>query len=520
MSLNSPMLNILEIFSGAIMKIRFAHHVFLGFLAFCSFYGTGQAQTGKIEKTLNINKKSTHSSTNLGLYTKYLLTPNGNTLIYIEYDSVNGAKIFAKKINEKNEPILLFSQSKNNPWDNLELVEVSENSKTLIFAEQNPSNTYKVYAVSINGHNEAILLNTNFYNSYSNPILLSPNGKTVVIDDKSYSIGEDKTEIHTLSSIPPYDTYTPFRPKIITRDSKNLIFQEYKLINRLDDYGLYIIPLDGKQPRTLLSGNDYGKRFPSALVSPNGKSLVYSDDRYINKIYSISLDEISEPIVLSNPKANPFNRATPVSLTHNGKSLIFSEEDNYFVVPIDGSEEPKRLSNTKIGYVTPLISPDDRFFVYINNDYDIYVSDIFENSPSRKLSFENGFNSPILITPDSKYLIFRRESGLYSKAFDESKSYRFIAKDTSQVLVSNDSKTVVASKYIFAENRSFTQLYSFDIDGDKKPTLLSLGRDWVYIISLANNGKSVIFSEGENIIMRNIDGNDEPVFLNKGIDPL
>ncbi|MEX2393650.1 MAG: S9 family peptidase, partial [Actinomycetota bacterium] len=162
---------------------------------------------------------------------------------------------------------------------------------------------------------------------------------------------------------------------------------------------LYVIPVEGGEALQL---TDTKESVDEATWSPDGTTIAFSS-RVRDKAYDEEKDSKRTPRHIKKLKY----RLDSVGWT-------FDRPRYLFVVPSDGSSEPRQITKGSSGDSTPTWAPDSKRIAFVsarhrNSDIDlvndIYVTDVTGSKPRKVTRTEDSCSAPSW-SPDGKFIAF------------------------------------------------------------------------------------------------------------------
>ena len=150
--------------------------------------------------------------------------------------------------------------------------------------------------------------------------------------------------------------------------------------NRPDVPGLYLIPLDGGEPRLLIQ-SDAPAFIIAPAFAPEGRRLAYASCQTETcSVYVVELDTKYQPVAA--PRQLTRQRGvffSSIAWARDGRSVIFGDSDNsanayLWRAVADGSRAPERIEVAGLGaaWPTTVLSRDRLAFARITLDADLY----------------------------------------------------------------------------------------------------------------------------------------------------
>ena len=149
--------------------------------------------------------------------------------------------------------------------------------------------------------------------------------------------------------------------------------------NRTDVGGIYLIPLDGGDPRLMVQSQPSAFSF-SPTFAPDGRRLAYASCQDDCTLYVVELDAAYKPVAAPRqliPRSA--SGIGSVAWARDGRSVIFGDLDKAFLnylerVAADGSRPPERIEVAGLGASAPatVFSADRLAFARRSRDVDLY----------------------------------------------------------------------------------------------------------------------------------------------------
>jgi serine/threonine-protein kinase len=151
---------------------------------------------------------------------------------------------------------------------------------------------------------------------------------------------------------------------------------------------------------------------------PDGKAIVFASDRDGPfNLWVLSLDGTGKPERLTTSTSDQ----VPTSISSDGRLLAFQEFNrgttgyDLMVVPLDNERKPREWLKTRFNEQGARFSPDDRYFAYVSDETDrseVYVRAVSGEGGKQQISLDGG-TAP-LWAPNGREIFFRNGNAVLS----------------------------------------------------------------------------------------------------------
>ncbi len=225
-------------------------------------------------------------------------------------------------------------------------------------------------------------------------------------------------------------------------DNENLFFTSFREADRLN---LWQISLNGNNPQLISTGS---KEMQSLAVSPDGKTLAFTEETMDENIWEISGDQ-SRPLIRST-KADHSQQFSP-----DGNLIVFASDrtGNYeiWISDADGKNQ-RQLTNSKDSKGSPRFSPDGQFIAFdaqTADKSDVYLISVNGGEP-KKLTDSDKNNFLPAWSADGKTIFFvSNRSGnnqIWKMPGEGGKAVQVTEQGAFEMYAAADGKTIIYSK--------------------------------------------------------------------------
>ena len=370
--------------------------------------------------TGHVASGSVPSLFNLGRFT---VTPDSKTVVYDFQSAESGdAEIYSAPIDGSTSPIPIGvgrDQSKSS-------YRLADDGRRVVY--QHPDDL-RVYSVPVDGSEEPIELTDgieqpHFFDNFS----LSPDGRTAFVyagGSGFYSLAVDGSASPVLLST----LVGGHSERRVTADGRTVVFRLTRGIVAPDE--LYSVPIDGSaEPTRLHRPFTTGQDVLSFDLSKSGETVAFNarQDGELNDVYSVPADGSSLPKRLSD--SAEVGSANWIGVTPDGGQAVFVASkqvgdatiDRVYSVSTDGSSEPVMLTDSvavgeriSVRNTFPTINPGGRLLTYVVQREDalvaLYTVKIDGSSPpaimNGPIAADGGLGQPHPFKVASGGIVFR-----------------------------------------------------------------------------------------------------------------
>jgi hypothetical protein len=392
-------------------------------------------------ETLASILKLNHSLPAGGRVLDYLVSPNGQYVVYIAISEIYAYELFSVPLAGGVPTRLTPIAPEGTRIDRFSIS--ADSSRVVYVSNQDTLSKYEVFSIPIAGPATAgvKISKEAVPGSSVNYLLISPDGSRVVYSadedtfnvDELYSTpmtGPGSAAVKLNSSLPPEGDVKG--QIVITPDSSRVIYMADQLVN--DVLMLFSVPIAGGTPTRLNGANVVGgdadvdpeeTYFPTVHLSPDGSRVVYRADEVTEFTYNLYSVPVAGPngaaVLIGDP-----NRSTrEFEISPDSSKVVYISESGD-IRELDSAAitggAPVRLNGTLAagGYLgAKFISPDSSRVVYSAAQQDKDKAELYSvpiggpYSAGVKISaLPDGVNSSYLFyTPDSSQVIFLASTG-------------------------------------------------------------------------------------------------------------
>jgi serine/threonine protein kinase len=256
--------------------------------------------------------------------------------------------------------------------------------------------------------------------------------------------------------------------------------------------------------------SDYG----SLSVAANTNSIVTTKVDTISSFWSVSPN--SKEMKQLSGESKTLLAHLGISYSPNGKLYYAKktgEEVNVFSMNEDGSDEKQLTSGARLNYEA-VVTPDGKFVIFSSNRngfFNLFRMDADGKNPIQLTSFQNGVDSQIDVMPDSKTVLFSRQSSDHGKvvlmkvSIEGGEAQTIFPEIQSSALlprVSPDGKHLAFQTFHYdqekAEFDSTLKIVPFgESQGDKTVKEIEFGLH--FPIEWSNDGKSLTYINNSGV---------------------